>query len=787
MATITTLVVFLPLVFTIEDPMMRVFLMAMTRPLSLSLLFSLLVALVFLPVMANLVDRPRPAWTRGPIALLGTIASWPVLPLAWAIAPGADSGAPSCWPCTTPAFARLVGPFAPCSPSRCSSPSGGAREAQHPRSSRTATSQKALGLSRSGTDLPRALHHPRHRRFAGPWVPFGHRRAAARLETRGPPDAPGRSVLGWIQSGNQALLRWTLEHRRAASIVSVLCLATVAIPFGGISKAAFGQEEDLSEIEIRVELEPSFTLAMSSRELRKYEERSLAGRKEELGFEHFSARFRANRGRIGLHYKPGEKSRSETGAAPAARERSAALPRHELLQQNMGDATRQQVAFELRGSNSKELERLGAQAVAILKTLPGLTDVESPLEESPEQVRLLLDREAGFAFGATSQVTLQNVSWALRGAALARYQEEGREVPMYIEYDQEELAVSIRCATSTSDRQRPVALATLRPGRVPARQPRDLALQRADDVHDQRAPDGPEPQGGGAGGRLRRARSPRPAARLFAGRDTSAFAKRDEEIGQMNQALFLSVALVLIVMGILFESLMLPFAIMTTIPFAALGGFWTLYLFHPSMDSMGHIGFILLVGVVVNNGIVLLDKIHRLQVEDGLPRAEAVIEGNRARVRPILMTAMTTVFGLLLITVSPYDGKGIDYRTLATCVAGGLTVSTFFTLWVVPLAYTLLDDLRSAGLRTMRQAFGRVVSAGAAPANRFRKPGKRAVAPFFPRWAPPGAPGPNLDTPRSLDCCSGHGCTHRILPCLKLPAYGLQAGGCPAPRSRVSK
>jgi HAE1 family hydrophobic/amphiphilic exporter-1 len=144
-------------------------------------------------------------------------------------------------------------------------------------------------------------------------------------------------------------------------------------------------------------------------------------------------------------------------------------------------------------------------------------------------------------------------------------------------------------------------------------------------------------------------------------------------------------------MGILFESVMLPFSVLLTIPFAIWGAIWTLYVTGTPMDFMGWIGMIILAGVVVNNGIVLIDRIHNLRAE-GHGRRDAVIIGCGNRVRPILMTALTTVCGLLPMILSRPASDGIDYRALATIVAGGLIASTFFTLWVVPLAYTLIDD-----------------------------------------------------------------------------------------------
>jgi HAE1 family hydrophobic/amphiphilic exporter-1 len=167
--------------------------------------------------------------------------------------------------------------------------------------------------------------------------------------------------------------------------------------------------------------------------------------------------------------------------------------------------------------------------------------------------------------------------------------------------------------------------------------------------------------------------------------------------------MWLSLVLVFLLMGILFESLLLPFSVLFTIPFAFVGSMWTLYLTGTTMDSVGWIGIIILIGVVVNNGIVLIDRIHGLRGQ-GVERSEAVLTGTAQRVRPVLMTALTTVIGLVPMTIAEPPSDGIDYRALATCVAGGLTVSTFFTLWIVPLAYTLIDDFGRAASEQVRWA-----------------------------------------------------------------------------------
>lgn len=121
------------------------------------------------------------------------------------------------------------------------------------------------------------------------------------------------------------------------------------------------------------------------------------------------------------------------------------------------------------------------------------------------------------------------------------------------------------------------------------------------------------------------------------------------------------------------------------------------------LDAMGMIGLIILAGVVVNNGIVLIDRIHNLSLT--MPRDEAVLAGCAQRVRPIMMTALTTVMGLVPMSMVEPAAGSIDYRAMGSIVIGGLLASTFFTLWVVPLAYTLLDDLAKATQARLSWAF----------------------------------------------------------------------------------
>lgn len=158
-------------------------------------------------------------------------------------------------------------------------------------------------------------------------------------------------------------------------------------------------------------------------------------------------------------------------------------------------------------------------------------------------------------------------------------------------------------------------------------------------------------------------------------------------------ALGMSVIFVYLLMGVLFESWLLPVSILATLPLAAIGVVWALLLTGTSLDQMAFIGLIVLVGVVVNNGIVLVDLITQLRLE-GLERTEAIMQACQTRLRPILMTAMTTIFGLIPMAMGSSDFIGIPYAPLGRVVIGGLTASTVLTLVCIPFLYAALDDLR---------------------------------------------------------------------------------------------
>ena len=166
----------------------------------------------------------------------------------------------------------------------------------------------------------------------------------------------------------------------------------------------------------------------------------------------------------------------------------------------------------------------------------------------------------------------------------------------------------------------------------------------------------------------------------------------ETSFGSMRLAIFLAVFMVYLVMASQFESLLHPFVILFSVPFALIGLLGTLYLFGVTISIVVLIGTILLAGIVVNNAIILVDYTNRLR-RSGLDKVEALKQAGRVRLRPILMTTATTVLGLLPMALGLGAGSELR-RPMALAVVGGLITSTVLTLLIIPAVYSLMDRSR---------------------------------------------------------------------------------------------
>ena len=174
---------------------------------------------------------------------------------------------------------------------------------------------------------------------------------------------------------------------------------------------------------------------------------------------------------------------------------------------------------------------------------------------------------------------------------------------------------------------------------------------------------------------------------------TASVSGQSEEMQQsfrsLGLAFVLAVFLVYLVMASQFESLLHPLVILLTIPMGLIGAVWGLFATGATLNAVALIGLIMLAGIVVNNAIVLIDAINQAR-ERGLEKIEAIIEAGRVRLRPIMITSVSTVLGLLPMAIGVGEGAEIR-RPMAITVIGGIVVATFLTLVVIPVVYAVLD------------------------------------------------------------------------------------------------
>jgi HAE1 family hydrophobic/amphiphilic exporter-1 len=320
----------------------------------------------------------------------------------------------------------------------------------------------------------------------------------------------------------------------------------------------------------------------------------------------------------------------------------------------------------------------------------------------------MVDRQRASRYGFSSQEVARTVTAAMRGINLRPFQGDAGEIPVKLEFQEEDRRTieNLRNLPLFNGDSRPTSLAALADFTV-RRGPNSIRREnRTTSLGVTAHLDGLTM------GEARRKIGQVLGSYNFPAGYTWNFGERfdfeEEAFNTLLVNLLLALALIYFVMAALFESLLMPAAIWTQIIFAVVGVYWFFMFTGTDMTMMGMIGILILIGVVVNNGIVLIDYVNQLR-QRGMGRREALIEAGGARLRPILMTAGTTVLSLLPLCVvtTQIGGNGPPYFPMARAIVGGLAFSTLVTLLVLPTIYSLLDDLRLWSTRIRRTATGR--------------------------------------------------------------------------------
>jgi HAE1 family hydrophobic/amphiphilic exporter-1 len=184
-------------------------------------------------------------------------------------------------------------------------------------------------------------------------------------------------------------------------------------------------------------------------------------------------------------------------------------------------------------------------------------------------------------------------------------------------------------------------------------------------------------------------------------------ARRAEQYREFAENLGLALLLIFAVMAGLFESVRQAIALLVALPFAISGAVWALYMAGNDFDQPAAVGLLLLVGTVVNNGIVMIEHINTYR-RQGMPRKEAMLRGGRERLRPILMTSLTTLIGLVPMVVQKPSLGGMYYYSMAYVIMGGMALSTVLTAVFLPTTVCLVEDTIAAAARGIT-ALGRAM------------------------------------------------------------------------------
>ena len=346
--------------------------------------------------------------------------------------------------------------------------------------------------------------------------------------------------------------------------------------------------------------------------------------------------------------------------------------------------------IEISGLVLADLGSVSDALVAMMEASGAFLDIESSWQPGYPELQIEFDDDRIAALGLTVPQVAQRVVDKVRG-----------NVPTTFNLQDKQIDIRVRVAESERDSARDLADLVINP---------EAAVQvRLGAVANVITVDGPadiqrvgqqrvvvvsaEPRSGDLASAAATAQrmldeiAHPPGVRSFVGGQNE---EMEGSFQSLQLALILALILVYLVMASLFESLIHPLSIMLTIPFAMVGAVIALWVTSTAISVVVFIGLILLVGIVVNNAIVLVDRVNELRRQHGLTKDAALKEGAAQRLRPILMTTMTTVLGLLPMALG--FGDAAELRTpMAVTVIGGLLVSTLLTLVLIPVAYKLMD------------------------------------------------------------------------------------------------
>ncbi|MBV6418619.1 MAG: Multidrug resistance protein MdtC [Steroidobacteraceae bacterium] len=427
----------------------------------------------------------------------------------------------------------------------------------------------------------------------------------------------------------------------------------------------------------------------------------LAAHREEFDIESVYSRFDTTSANSVLKLTPKETMR--VPATEVIRRVSAKMPEILIGKPTFNlDGQGQSGGFSMRitGESTERLAELADDVALALRGIGGLTSIRSEARDGDEEVRISVDRDRAAALGLTPQTAAVTIAAALRGDRLREFRTADREL-------------TLRLAFRASDRQNVTDLARLPlylPGgeRIELGSIASFSIERGPRVIQRVnrltsvtlggtiAPDATLPVVKERVGKLMAAWQLPPGYAWEFGRSVQ---ENDDSAQTMLFNLLFAVAMIYLVMAAVFESTVLPISIVSSILMAVIGVVWTLFITRTTFTFMALIGIQILMGVVVNIGIVLVAHINDLR-SAGAPRLEAILQAGRDRLRPILMTTLTASLALAPLALGDAQLAvglaGPSYAPMARAIMGGLVFGAATSLLAVPVFYQWLDDAIAA-------------------------------------------------------------------------------------------
>lgn len=545
----------------------------------------------------------------------------------------------------------------------------------------------------------------------------------------------GRFIL-WFEAfqdrmgeGYSGLLAWSLGHRKTILAVSggILAVSLALVPIGLIG-SEFMTDSDRGEFAINIDLPLGTTIGKTDSTVAAVERivaalpevdryLSTAGKQQ----SQWKNAEQSNLGQVQVKLIDKRKrSRSTQAVMMAIKDEASLIPglRTSFNTISMwGAANEAPLQIEIIGSDLEKVVRFSEDVAGIMARAKGTADVTTSWEEGKPELKIEVDRDKCARMGLTLAEVGLAVRTAIEGDIPTKFQEGDTEYDLRVVLNRGDRsrAADIGALTLINHAGQPVRLgqiATIYHGRGPSeiqRKDRERLVTVATNL----SGEVPLGQVTAAVEKEINAQGIPSGIQVFYGGDTE---NMRDMFSDMTIALSMAILFVYIIMVSLFESYIHPFTIMFSLPVALVGALAGLAMTGATLNMFSMIGIIMLMGLVTKNAILLVDFTNTLR-ERGLGMREALLEAGKTRLRPIVMTTATMIFGMMPLALAL--GAGSEMRQgMAIVVVGGLLSSTLLTLVLVPVVYSYVDGLRSS----MPALFKRVTWASRFPWRR-RDPG----------------------------------------------------------------